>query len=148
MKKEKKYQNLNWAKNRIESATQEKDTVYFNSIMSDFSKDMANFAKEQKIKNEEKTFNAFSKIFKSLAKYDKKNKAFISIFYDESATITKEDKHINRFKDVIDFSNKKYKIEPCKVTHKLDGTITLIFEGITLTVPKKYWEEYEEVKKN
>ncbi len=134
------------AKRILNTAKQNMKSSGYHNMMAGMCEELAEFCKLIKQPKEAKEWEGLTRLFKTLYKIDTRTKGFLSLFYDVNKTdIVKEDKEVSSLTTSFDFKDKRS--SPCKITRRLDGTIELYLEGLSLIIPKRYWKEYKEVEK-
>ena len=145
-KKKEENWNLKVAKNILEDIIQNQDNYFMPRDMAKVCEMLESYCKKECNKKQADYFKRMSKLFMQFDKRNKKTLGRISVLADPKQDfIMDSSKEFKTFIQIVDL--KKYKGEKCICTYRKDGTVDVQFHAISINVPKRKFELWEEQKK-
>lgn len=147
MKKKKKEDwNLKAARNILEETIQNPDNYFMPRNMSKVCEMLESYCRKHSNKKQADHFKGMNKLFMQFDKRNKKTLGRLSVLAEpERDFIMDSSKEFKTFIEIVDLE--KYKGEKCICTYRRDGTVDIQFYTITINIPKKKFELWEEQKK-
>ena len=145
-KKKEENWNLKVARNILEDTIQNPDNYYMPRDMGKVCEMLESYCRKQGNKKQADHFKGMNKLFMQFDKRNKKTLGRLSVLAEPKQDfIMDASKEFKTFTEMVDLE--KYKGEKCVCTYRRDGTVDVQFHTVTINIPKRRFELWEEQKK-